>query len=372
MEVRGRLSMGVVVTAFLVAGCGDPGNSSPTESPASSVERGTAPRATTAVTALPEPGDGDYVAVTAFDAIAVDEPCPMDEPVDVNATEVSVMYDETSRLEPMLGVVLQYGSEHRDVFGGYGLHRHSSTDASVFVSFTGDLAEHRAALADLVEYPDELIVCQAPASEADRNAIQATLIDELGGRFTGIGSGGKSGVMTVYLDPTEEILAADLVERYGAAIDVTVGALKYPLDEAVVASDTEPDPSLLDGLSVELLDSVEPVVITESGTVALTIRLTNAGDQPIRFDSGQPATTITDVQGAARTSDTRAVARVGIEIALEPGAHRDFDVDVTLASCDPSLGYVLAAGDHFVVVSFYNGRLQSYMTSAPLPVIIID
>jgi hypothetical protein len=61
------------------------------------------------------------VPVTALDADTVDDPCPTDVAVDMSATESSVMLEETSRLEPMLGIVLQTGQQHPDVFGGYGL-----------------------------------------------------------------------------------------------------------------------------------------------------------------------------------------------------------------------------------------------------------
>ncbi len=102
----------------------------------------------------------------------------------------------------------------------------------MFVSFTGDVTQHRAVLVAQAEYPDELIVCQVPVSEADRDAISATLVDELQGRFASIGSGGTTGAVTVDLDATEQALAAELIERYGSAVDVTVGALEYPLDDA--------------------------------------------------------------------------------------------------------------------------------------------
>ncbi len=48
----------------------------------------------------------------------------------------------------------------RTQFGSYGLIWHSETDASVFISFAGELAGHRTALSGIVEFPEELIVCQ--------------------------------------------------------------------------------------------------------------------------------------------------------------------------------------------------------------------
>lgn len=319
---------------------------------------------------LPEPGDGDFVPATALDADTVDDPCPTDVAVDRSATEASVMLDETSRLEPMLGIVLQYGQQHPDVFGGYGLHWLNAGDASVFVSFTDDVAGHRAALVERVEFPDELIVCQAPASEEDRRAIQATLTDELAGRFTSIGSGAMTGAVTVDLNPNEEALAAELVRRYGAAVEVTVGALKYPLDDAESVCRSPLESNLTDGLTITLIYPGTPNEPTESGTVPLTVRLANTSDDTVRFNSGQPSAVITDAQGMPRTLDTRGVADVGVLIELEPGGHQDFNLDVSLASCDPALGYLLGPGDHHVVISIYNGQFQTEMNSDPLPVVI--
>ncbi len=45
---------------------------------------------------------------------------------------------------------------------------------------------------------------------------------------------------------------------------------------------------------------------------------------------------------------------------------------MSLASCDPSIGYVIPPGDHFVVVSFYNDRLQTNIDPAPLPIAIAE
>ena len=86
-----------------------------------------------------------------------------------------------------------YGTDHADEFGTYGLIWHDAGDASVFISLTTDLDAHRAALAEIVEYPDELIVCQAALSGTANQALQAALVDELAGRFISIGQGVRVG-----------------------------------------------------------------------------------------------------------------------------------------------------------------------------------
>jgi hypothetical protein len=361
--VVGAIAVGILV----VAGCGDPDAA---DGPAGSPQLSSAPPATRLMESAPEPGDGDFVPVTAFGADTVDDPCPTDEAVDRSATESSMVFDEAARLEPMLGIVLQYGQQHPDVFGGYGLHWLSPGDASVFVSFTDDVADHRAALVEQVEFPDELIVCQAPASKADRRAIQATLSNELAGRFTSIGTSGMAGVVTVDLNPDEEALAEELVQRYGAAVDVTVGALQYPLAEAEAVCPPPLEPSLVDGLRFMIVDPDTALAPTASGTVQLTVRLMNTSDETVRFDSGQPTAVITDVRGMPLTLDIVGGEDMGVLIELEPGEHQDFDLDVSLAACDPALGYMISPGDHHIVISLHNGQLQTEMNSDPVPVVI--
>lgn len=363
--MRYKRLIGVAVTGLLVAGgCGDADNLGGASAASANAS---APPATRVVL----PAD-DYASVTAVNASAVSEPCPTEASVDMDATDSSAVVGESSRLEPGLGVVLRYGSERPDVFGGYGLHWHSAGDASVFVSFTGDLESHREALMAQVEFPDELIVCQAAASEADRNAMQATLVDELSGRFTSIGAGGKSGRLTVGLNPTEVELAAELVERYGTAVDVSVGALDYPLDDAEAQCPPTLDANMIDGLAVTVVDTHAEPEVSPAGTVALTARLTNTSNNLITFGSGHPTSVITDASSTPRTIDTRGVADVGIEVTIEPGAHGDFDIEVSLGSCDPADGYLLAAGEHFVVVSIYNSELQRVMNCEPLPITIVN
>lgn len=121
-------------------------------------------------------------------------------------------------------------------------------------------------------------------------------------------------------------------------MDVSVGALEYPLDDAEAVCPPALAANLIDGLAVTVVDTDAERRVSPAGTAALTIRLTNTSDDPIRFDSGQPTSAITDASSTPRTLDTRGLARMGIEIAIEPGAHRDFDIDVSLGSCDPAEG----------------------------------
>ena len=327
------------------------------------------PPATIQLEPLPRPGDPDFTSVTAVDAADAADPCPTGTSTDP-AARPSVSLEESSRLEAMLGVVLEYGSQHPDTFGGYGLHWVADGDASVFALFTADLATHRAALTEQVPYPDELIMCQSPINNTQRRNIQATLTAELADHFASIGSDSMSGRVTVGLAPTDEAIAADLVDRYGAAVDVTVGALTYPLTNAENVCGPPLEPSLVAGLEITVIQPDTGTAPTATGTAKLTARLTNTGDRTIQFGSGSPTAVITNADGTPRTIGTRMTATLGLQITLQPGAHRDFDLDLSLSSCDPGVGYLVPARDTHVVVSLYNNQLQAVMHSAPIFVTI--
>jgi archaellum component FlaG (FlaF/FlaG flagellin family) len=119
-----------------------------------------------------------------------------------------------------------------------------------------------------------------------------------------------------------------------------------------------------------IVDPDTALAPTASGTVQLTVRLMNTSDETVRFDSGQPTAVITDVRGMPLTLDIVGGEDMGVLIELEPGEHQDFDLDVSLAACDPALGYMISPGDHHIVISLHNGQLQTEMNSDPVPVVI--
>jgi hypothetical protein len=148
--------------------------------------------------------------------IRITQPCPKSD-----STQDGVAIEEATRLESMLGQVLAYGGQHSDEFGTYGLIWQSGRDASVFVSFTTDVDEHRAALSKLVAFPDELIVCQIAVSADVARALFAKLSAELmPGQAASVGLG-ANGVEVTLLSGNAELKEA-LSARYGDAVTVSV------------------------------------------------------------------------------------------------------------------------------------------------------
>ena len=361
-----RLTAGfVVIVAAALSGCGD---ESPASAPAPSAgqERATTSVRHPATTVFVRP-DPSVAPIASLPPTEVTEPCPDSDPSGGSGQNVLA---ETSRLEPMLGQVLAYGGERPAEFGSSGLIWHDSDDASVFVSFTSNLADHRAALEAMVEHPDELIVCQVAVSGGVAQAVEATLAKELEGRFLSIGRAGGS--IEVVLAADEEGLADDLLSRYGDAVHVRVGALAFPLEDAEAVCD-DPDPSTdVPGLRIEVVAPAEPISAAGVTPLQLHVELTNDGDIPIQFDSGTAVGTILDLSGkVVSASGTILIADVGFGVDLGPGASTELPLMVSTASCDPELGYVLPPGEYQLVAAVqHSDGDTTTLHSPPVPIVV--
>jgi hypothetical protein len=299
-----------------------------------------------------QPSDVDAAALPLGPVyIDDDERCP--ESTNPEFGDGQAMTAESSRLEPMIGQVLAYGTEHADEFGTYGLVWHAAGDASVVISLTDNLEAHRSALVDVAAYPDELIVCRAAVSGASSRALQAALVEELAGRFISIGQG--LGPIEVGLPASEQQLAGELVDRYGDIISVRVGNFAYPLspDAQPVDGTCNADPAGstdLNGLRATIELDHSTIGVGDEVTGAVTV--TNAGNQPASFDSGSPLVASIVLPGTTTVVATYvgAIAGVGDGATLHPGESHTIPIIAGTASCDPSLGLTLPPGQYEVVV----------------------
>ena len=169
------------------------------------------------------PATSVMVPIAANDALVaaivpthVTDPCPASV-----STEGDIDVSVATRLEPTLGQVLAYGGEHPDEFGNYGLIWHSGSDASVFAAFTTSIDQHRQALEQLVEFPNDLIVCQVAVSADAARALFAKLSSELVGPQTPAVTLGANGVEVTLL-PGNDRLADELKQRYGDAVTINI------------------------------------------------------------------------------------------------------------------------------------------------------
>lgn len=360
MSCRRVITSVVALVVVAATGCGT-SEQNETGQPAEPVTTASPPPGT----ALAVPPSMPDVAVTSVADAEITEPCPVSASV---APETA----EADRLTPMLGVALQYGQQHAAEFGSYGLVWRSSNDASVFISFTTNVEGHRRALLELVDQPDDLIVCQVAVNNQTAQDIYATLGKELEGRFRSIGLG--SGAVQVDLNPNEEALAAELVERYGAAVEVTVGSLAFPLEAAVSTCPPPPDANQLPGLDITIRPPIGPISASASAPLQLTIDLTNVGETPISFLSGAATGTILDSSGAVVADGAGAMTlSVGIGVDLLPGASTELPLTVSLASCDTALGYTLPPGEYQLLANVQHSDGEvTMLRSNPAPITIVD
>jgi len=297
----------------------------------------------------PEPG----VTLGSIVPTDVTEPCPSSTSASPDGSEA--MMAEVTRLEPMIGQVLAYGQAHADVFGSYGLVWLGGDDASVFASFTGDLDIHRTALAATVPYPDELVVCQIAVIGPDAATLQAQLARELEGRYWSLGIGATG--LQVGLDADEDAMARELVDRYGGAVEVSVGAMRYPPELAVDTCIDLPAPVSIPGLSIVAATTIVTAesmgATTIDGNTAApppSVTLTNTRSAPIRFNSGITSGLLIDEAGDVVSANLGGIAALGIGVDLAPGASTDLPLVVGTASCRAALGYTLPPGSYRLVV----------------------
>jgi hypothetical protein len=281
-----------------------------------------------------------------------DERCP-ESSSSLEFGDGGAMGAEQARLDPMVGRVLAYGTDHSDEFGTYGLVWHDAGDASVFISLTSNLDTHRAALAQVVEHPDELIVCRAALSGTANQALQAALVEELTGRYRSIGQGNDS--VVIHLPAHEEQLASELVDRFGDIVSLTVGNFGYPLspETAEVSGACAADltgPTDLDGLTATL-EFDEPSA-QAGDELSGTVTVTNTGPGPASFESGSPlvASIVRPGTSTVVAAYDGAIAGMGDGATLQPGESHSISVVGGFASCEPSLGYTLPPGQYEAVV----------------------
>ena len=370
-RLRGmRVAVAVVAAVGLAVGCGGrsattaPGTTAPASAPSTALPIGLPATSTTVFDATRE-----LTPIYSLPPVEVTEPCPESNSGPDGGGGGGTMA-ESARLEPMLGQVLAYGGQHPDEFGTYGLIWHDAADASVFISLTSRLDEHRAALEGLVEHPEELIVCQVAVSGAVAQGIEATLVDELDGRFLSIGRG--LGAIDVVLAADQEATAADLLARYGEAVQLTVGVLPYPLESAASVCPGPPPLGELPGLDISIVPPTGPLDTVGSQPLELTVNLLNVGSAPIQFMTGTSRGTILDPTGrVVSTSADVLLGDVGIGVDLQPGATTQLPLVATTASCDPQLGYTLPSGDYRLVaaVQHVDGDATT-LYSPPLPITI--
>ncbi len=265
-------------------------------------------------------------------------------------TENGPVAREQGRLNGDAEAAQAYGAAHPDEFAS--LRYENGPRVRLVIAFTANIAEHCAALRELLAFPEEFELVLEERTEQDRLAIQHEIVQRAGPFLVSAASGGATGVVEVALRANVEGMARQIVEQYGDAVHVTVGLLSYP-DRARADGGTRcgPDPGTL-----RLDTPLRGTLVLESSSVSsgadfdAKVRVANLGTTDFDFQSGATATALIFAPGESEAigTFTGAIGDVGLGQVLGPRDSIDIDVLGGTASCDPALGYALPSGAYEV------------------------
>jgi hypothetical protein len=182
----------------------------------------------------------------------------------------------------------------------------------------------------------------SPTLATVRADIESQYMDQL----LAIGNG--AGKIIVALKPTATAAAADIVARYGWAVQVSVGFFPYPPpSSAPVGCRGAPSQTVDPGPLRAVVELPSPRITHTVGFPA-KVRLTNTGSTTVTIDSGQPLSIYLfapDGTGPVGASPG-AIGGTGLSLKLLPEASHEIDASGGTASCDLRLGYELPDGPY--------------------------
>jgi hypothetical protein len=282
---------------------------------------------------------------------------------------------EHGKLRHDVDVVRGYGEAHPDAW--VGLRFENEPSVRIVALFVGDdLRPHEGALRELVEHPDQLELRPSryllTRLEEIRVDIHALATSGESGRFKQWGIG--QGTVNVQLRASEEPLAAELHERYGRAVDLTVGLYPYP--------DLPPFHSLLEppGAPTPLLPpdlaavSVPSGLTIRSGEDLISVLLTHnhTDDELVVETNGQVTARVMDPETGRCVGGFTGAQHVPL-IRFRVAPHTGVDVPMLIgtASFVPELGYAVPPGMWSIEVNLRitdHGRFRTPL----LPISIIQ
>jgi hypothetical protein len=280
---------------------------------------------------------------------------------------------EHGKLRHDVEVVRAYGEAHPDAW--VGLRFENEPSVRIIALFVGDdLRPHEDALRHLVEHPDQLELRSSPYSlirlEEIRADIHSFATSTEAGRFKGWGVG--QGTVNVQLRASEEPLAAELHERYGGAVNLTVGSFRYPAmtplyprmetwgKQAPLLSADVADVSIPEGLTIESGEDLMSLLLIYNNT-----------DQELVIETnGQVTARVVDPQtGEYVGGFTGAQHLPLIRFRILPGESVDIPLLIGTASSVPELGYAIPPGQWSIEVTLQTSDHGAFR-SPPLPIAI--
>ena len=268
--------------------------------------------------------------------------------------EFNAVVGAQARLERTIIQVQQYATTQSARFSE--LRFGGTNNATVVMSFTGDLQIHADALTKIVDIPNGVVVCPATETATDRVNLANEILAHAMGAITGGSLTPANGARpVVVLRADRRDVADDLVRTFGTRIQVVLGEFSYP-DPTVPRDDhfalppcgVVPTPSAMSGA---LRWSVpKPLHVHAGGDITTAVSWKNTSRRSVTYESGDPITGLVTRVGSNRVIArySGAIAGVGHGGTLRPSRNDRVQGLVSTASCDVSLGYTLPPGRYSV------------------------
>jgi hypothetical protein len=284
---------------------------------------------------------------------------------------------EQFELNADMEVVRTYGEAHPDDW--VEVRWNNEPTVRIVAMFAGDrLAEHEAALRHLMANPDRLEIHFAPWPrlhlEQIRDQVTEMARTEEVGVFNGWGVGG--GTVHIRLRADQVALAGQLTDRYGDAVDLTVGLLHYPNSDIDPSSESQrrpPVPERPPLLPEDLVASPGADLRVRSGqNLSSHLVVENRSSVDIQVN--------TNGQVTARVLDPNTEELVGafagaqamplVRFEVLPGGSVAIPLLIGTASPAPNLGYATPPGEWVVEVTLMLEGRGNYRTPL-LPITVV-
>jgi hypothetical protein len=279
---------------------------------------------------------------------------------------------EQQELRGDIEIVRRYGEAHPEAW--VELRYENEPAVRIVALFAGDqLALHEDALLHLVAHPDQLELRSSPWPKSEleeiRAEIHAMARSSDSGLFSGWGVG--RGKVNVTLRADGARVAKQLQERYGEAVDLTVGFLHFPecaMSEwlAGLSDSVPPRPPFL---THQLRVTTDVNLEVRSGTnLSSAIRLVNKGTAEVVVSTNGGLT--------GRVLDPETNEIVGgysgaqplplVRFSAPAGGSVEIPMLVGTASTVPRLGYAVPPGQWAVEIVLPLGD-QGVFRAPPIP-----
>jgi hypothetical protein len=277
-----------------------------------------------------------------------------------------------SRLQGDIETIRAYGDKHPDEWTEV-LFENEPTVRVVALFAGSHLEAHARALRALVDHPDLLVVRHAQFSRFQLETMLDQARQLSNGPGTFLMSGIGRGKLLLHLGADQEALATTLLEKFGEAADLKVGAFAFPMptDSGDRLPILRPDvlPISLEGVDVSLADDVT----VASGRVAHgSLEFSNCGTAEVTLDTNGTVT--------ARILDPSTLDVVGgfvgmqtmplISFQIVPGGTVTVPLLVGTASFTRTLGYTVPPGE-WMMDAIVKVHDRGDRRTLPFPVVIV-